>query len=124
MILWIYRGFTRLDADKYDLGYHSWDILPTDLVAKGEKQKNVSKISGKGDLGDFQSHAPLKLTVAYQVTLHWRHDLSNKHHVHENRHFAALCSAIWSSKTIQIYLLRNDGYRVLLLRNFLLYRSI
>ena len=100
MILWIYRVFTKLDADKYDLGYHSWDIVATDLVAKGEMQKNVSRISDKGDFRDSQSQAPLKLTVAYQVTLHWRHALSYKHHVHENCHFAALCSAFWSAKTI------------------------
>ena len=35
----------RLDADKYDLGYHIWDINPKDLVVKGEMQKNVRYIS-------------------------------------------------------------------------------
>lgn len=41
MVSRLYRVLTQPDAEKYDLGYHSWDINPKDLVGKGEMQKNV-----------------------------------------------------------------------------------
>ncbi len=64
-----------------------------------------------------------QLTEIYQVTIHRRHALPHKHHVHENRDPLALRPAVWSQETLPVSMLRNDGHRSLILRDILLHRS-
>ncbi|KAL9100070.1 MAG: hypothetical protein Q9163_004511 [Psora crenata] len=84
---------STINAQKYDLGYHVWDIKPEDLIVKGEMQKNVRCVLRKEAYGTL---SPTQLTEIYQATFHWRYALPYKHHVHENRDPVALRPALWS----------------------------